>query len=139
MPKGNGDPWLLRPASHRVLECRERGECRKAMETRRASFFLICCHNVGNAVNAERQWRLSASGVVSAREPRRERGECRKAMETPRLGHRPQAGKRLVGNAVNAERQWRRRHAELFPPTNHKGRERGECRKAMETLGPYGT
>src|SRR5216683_128110 len=88
----------------------ERGERRKAMETRVRANWPRSSSIVVNAENAERQWRLRVSRPRYCRcYCRGERGERRKAMETfgDRLDVLCLHG--LVVNAENAERQWRHR------------------------------
>ena len=88
---------------------------------------------VGNALNAERQWRHRTSSIgLSARTSSRERTKRRKAMETPPLPVGALVGDR-VGNALNAERQWRQASVSADRKRAAPCRERTKRRKAMET------
>jgi len=95
------------------VSCRERTERRKAMETNLCHTSLPMSRlRVGNALNAERQWRrLAANNMFH--------------------------GLERVGNALNAERQWRL-ELEMCRVSSQSGRERTERRKAMETPSPTG-
>gem|GEM_PF-4407782 len=64
MPKGNGDANPLTKSLYNVdASGRERGKCRKAMETNCLTLsFNAKQRIVGNGVNAERQWRLNGLG-----------------------------------------------------------------------------
>ena len=64
------------------FSCRERTKRRKAMETAMPPYALIYIDAVGNALNAERQWRLGVRQEPCGADGRRERTKRRKAMET---------------------------------------------------------
>ena len=87
-------------------------------------------------MNAERQWNPAAGLWSGASKLRPERGERRKAMETTQPGKQWLPQQPETGSAVNAERQGDGLLVEQVFLRAAKGPERGERRKAMETLSP---
>ena len=137
---------------------RERGNCRKALETGVGADAGKLTAEVGNGEIAERHWRPPRYVRIECRQYiSRERGNCRKALETELFillatgcflfksgtgklpkgtgdlgGLNGHGGETRVGNGEIAERHWRLAALGAWR-SRCRGRERGNCRKALET------